>query len=550
MDALIREVGAGRRRGTQAFDAIVDLIARHETPRGASESLRRQIHDDVVLVVSQDRELCKMVFAEVARTPRAKPKKAAKAAAKKRRLKEALPPEHDDEPIGPPPLSDEEIDAELEAIQREREARAAQGNSAGFESEFGAPQSRGQLYGALGLASVVLIGGGVWYFTQPTECDRLTKRICVEGNTKGCDPIAFSEALEEQGVDEAKCVATMGALDSAVEGKNNTERPAAFDRALVEALGFDPRGDAAPTPPKPKPEGPPPPTVVVEGQATMSDMFVDRAHVYWTTQEPPGVYRVRNIGGEVEAFGNQVAPLDVTPTKNFVYWISRTPAGASVLSDKVRGSHDLRTVPLEGFSPVRAAFGESDFAFIDGTSGAVMLASVAGGPPRELVAGRAPTAAEGDAAAAPPVLPTDIIGDATHVFVAMPAPVATVWAVPRNGGAPALALATGQNAPGHLAADATHVYWVEATAGTIVRAPRGGGIAEVIAQGQVGAGMLALDEVAVYWPNATTGEVHSVPKAGGKPTTIATGLSTPRYVAADAAAIFWESGGTVYRQAR
>lgn len=567
MDALISDIAAGRLRGTDAFDEIVARIAAQETPVGASADERQMIVEQVVRAVSQDRSLCEMLFAgpDASRanpTP-ATPKPAAVPKAPAEPKVRVVPDDDDDEDdddffadddpaeegVVPLPLTDEEIDAELEAIEREREARRGGG--------FGAPQRRGQLMGGLALAAVVVGGGAAWYLTRPDTCDRLVKRICLEGNTKSCETVAFGKALAEHDVGEDKCVSVMAALDDAVQGKSNTDRQPAFDRALVEALGFDPRGDDAPEIAEPKPEGPPPPTVVVEGQLGMTDMFLDPAFVYWTSTQPPGVFRARNIGGAIEAFGAQPDAIDVTPTKDFVYWVSRAATGGQVHVDKVRGQHQPGTIALEGFSPKRAAFLGGEFAFIDATSGAVMMAPVSGGPPRVLVPGRpAPDAApkrrkaKEEIPAGPAVFPTELVGDDAHIYVLSPAPVSTVWAVPRDGQAPPRALATGQTHPRTVTLDDTHVYWIEGEQGTIARVPKTGGVPEVLATGQAGAGGLALDATSVYWTNTAAGSLHAVPKAGGAITTVASGLSEPRFVAVDSAAIFYESGGTVFRQAR
>lgn len=564
MDALIADVAAGRLRGTEAFDEVVACIVAHETPAQATDPERQVVVEQVVAVVSQDRALCELLFAP----PESATHKPTPAVA----LKEALQPveqieaeddpfsdeeddeslyedEAEDDQVVPLPLTDEEIDAELEAIEREREAR----QGGGFES----PQRRGQLMGALVLGAVVVGGGALWFMTRADTCDKLVKRICVEGTTKSCETIAFRDALEANKVGEDKCVSVMAALDTAAEGKKKSEKKAAFDRGLVEALGFDPRGDQAPDPVEPKPEGPPPPTVIVEGQLGLADVFIDQAHVYWTSTQPPGVFRARNIGGTVEAFGNQPDAIDVTPTKDFLYWVARSPSGGQVWVDKLRGKHEPTTIALEGFSPKRAAFLGGEFAFIDATTGAVMMASVSGGPPRTLVPGRPVPDPSGrkpktpvPVPAGPAALPTELQGDETHVFVLSPAPVSTVWAVPRDGQAPPRALATGQTTPRTLTLDDTHVYWVEAAAGAITRVPKGGGVPEVLATGQAGAAGLAMDATSVYWTNEPSGTVHSVPKTGGGMTTVASSLSNPSFVAVDSVAVFYESGGSVFRQAR
>ncbi len=568
MDALIADVAAGRLRGTDAFDEVVSRIAAQETPADATDQERQLIVEQVVRAVSQDRGLCELLFSPpvaLRATPKVEPVTTDAPKTKSKAKKNAEPDDDDvfgdddfagddeedraEEEIVPLPLTDEEIDAELEAIEREREARQGGG--------FGAPQRRGQLMGMLALGAVVVGGGVAWYVTRPDTCDRLVKRICLEGKTKSCETVAFGDALDSNSVGEDKCASVMAALDGAVEGKKTKERQSAFDRALVKELGFDPRGDDAPKVAEPAPKGPPPPTVVVEGQLGMADMFLDQAYVYWTSTQPPGVFRVRNIGGAIEAFGNQPDAIDITPTKNFVYWVARAATGGQVWLDKVRGSHDPSTLALEGFSPKRAAFLGPEFAFIDGTTGAVMMAAVSGGPPRVLVPGR-PLATDTpkrrgkkeEVPAGPAALPTELVGDEAYVYVLSPAPVSTVWAVPRDGQAPPRALATGQTNPRTVALDDTHVYWVEGGQGAITRVPKTGGVPEILATGQAGAGGLAIDATHVYWTNTAAGSLHSIPKAGGDMATVASGLSEPRFVAVDSVAVFYESGGTVFRQAR
>ncbi len=560
MDAIIADVAAGRLRGTAAFDEIVTRIAAHETPSASTDEERQLVVEQAVRAVSQDRALCELLFAapDVA-VPTRQPVEAVEPLAEpglSGDFDDDEDPDEDDdlfdasasgETIVPLPLTDEEIDAELEAIEAEREARQGGG--------VGSPQRRGQLVGALVLGAVVVGGGALWFVTRPDTCDKLVKRICLEGKTSSCETVEFGQALEANKVGEDKCVSVMAALDTAVQGKKNAEKTTAFDRALVEALGFDPRGDQAPELAEPKPAGPPPPTVVFEGQLGIADVFIDQAHVYWTSTEPPGVFRARNIGGETEVFGTQPDAIDVTPTKDFLYWVARGPTGGQVWADKIRGAHDPSTIALEGFSPTRAAFLGDEFAFIDATSGAVMMASVAGGAPRVLVAGRPVPDPSGrkpktPVPPGPAVTPVELQGDATHVFVLSPAPVSTVWAVARDGLAPAQALATGQTQPRNLTLDDTHVYWVEAGAGAITRVPKQGGVPELLATGQAGAAGVAMDATSVYWTNEAAGTVHAVAKSGGKVLTVASGLSNPSFVAVDSVALFYESGGSLFRQAR
>jgi len=71
-----------------------------------------------------------------------------------------------------------------------------------------------------------------------------------------------------------------------------------------------------------------------------------------------------------------------------------------------------------------------------------------------------------------------------------------------GGGAPVM-LASGQNGPQHIVADATNVYWtnigsIEDT-GSVMTVPIAGGTPTPLAAAQKGPLGIAIDATAVYW---------------------------------------------------
>ena len=78
-------------------------------------------------------------------------------------------------------------------------------------------------------------------------------------------------------------------------------------------------------------------------------------------------------------------------------------------------------------------------------------------------------------------------------------------AVPVGGGS-VTTLASGQNDPGSLVVDGTHVYWVTTAVpsydGTVNEVPLGGGSVTTLASGQNDPSSLAVDGTHVYWAHS------------------------------------------------
>ncbi|HET6582883.1 MAG TPA: hypothetical protein VFG69_05540 [Nannocystaceae bacterium] len=91
-----------------------------------------------------------------------------------------------------------------------------------------------------------------------------------------------------------------------------------------------------------------------------------------------------------------------------------------------------------------------------------------------------------------------------------------------------------------IAVDATHVYFTDTSAGTILRASIAGGEVDTLVMGQAAPYDLAVDGEAVYWTNfAEAGSVQRVAKDGGAPELVDTNTPFPRAVALDATHVYW-----------
>lgn len=529
--ALAARIQSGELTGAAAFDAVVAMIAHREIPKDAPMGLAAQIRDEIVLCLSHDQALCKLLYAaptpsegSAASRPLDPPKVAMPERPKKRR-----------------PQEREELDAERPQPSRNpakssrrskptprREKRAAPAE----DDDFSGAQRRSQMLGIVAFAGVIAAGVGFWYFTRATPCDKLVKQLCLEGSTVTCEAKDFAAALTEGGIDDAKCESTIAELEVALEGVSNESRPRAFAEALNASLGFDPRGGAVAEKKEPViEEGPPKPVPIVAQQGTVTTLFVDRSHVYWTRSNPPAAARVRSIGGTAEILGAPADPIDVRATRDYVYWLSRAPEQNTVWVDQKRGVHEPSTIPTPEFQPQRAAFLGAEFAFID-KAGAVAVAAVAGGPIRKLAEPAVPA-------------PTLVAGDKTTVFWAVPAPTSSIFAAARDGSTPARVLATAVADPKRLAVHGGELYWIDHAAAAISKIPVAGGTPQVVVRSK--AGSVAFDDARLYWTDPAAGVVMAMPLAGGDAVTLAQEQAEADLIAVDGAAVYWNAGGTIQR---
>jgi hypothetical protein len=123
--------------------------------------------------------------------------------------------------------------------------------------------------------------------------------------------------------------------------------------------------------------------------------------------------------------------------------------------------------------------------------------------------------------------------DASNVYWAN-ATSGTVMSVPIRGGEPVTLASSPHDSPHSVAVDATNVYW--ATDSSIMKAPLGGGAASVVGKAYE-ADAVAVDEQNVYWGALST--IEAAPIGGGKTTTVVFNPGRPMGLAFRDGNILW-----------
>ncbi len=128
-----------------------------------------------------------------------------------------------------------------------------------------------------------------------------------------------------------------------------------------------------------------------------------------------------------------------------------------------------------------------------------------------------------------------------------------IMSVPTSGGTPTT-VATNQDYPWAIAADANNVYWTNydndgagsggmTSSGAVLQAPIGGGSVTTLAMGLEDPYGIAVDASNVYFTTYAGDRVKSVPIGGGTVVTLAQGLSSPCYIAVSGGDAYWTNYG-------
>jgi hypothetical protein len=292
------------------------------------------------------------------------------------------------------------------------------------------------------------------------------------------------------------------------------------------------------------------PIVLASGQASPGEIAIDDTTVYFSNygagNTMGAVMRVPKEGGAagpvasnqdkawgVAVFGSEVF-FSTFATPHFV---GRAPRDGSGAGAPTRISGDPGTV--------RGVAADADFAFFCNYG-----SNVVGRWRRQN--GTIDTFAAN--------MPNDVVVEGADVFWTNDGSN-NIVKLPKNanaGTAPSV-LASSQNNPRGITADATHVYWVNTGAsagsdGAVMRVARGGGTPETLASGLKFPRELAIDETHVYWATSADGMIQRTTKTPGSAAeTLATGQTSPLGVAVDAKYIYWlnfGAGGSVLKLAK
>jgi hypothetical protein len=508
LPALAHAVAVGELDGEEAIAAIVDAIVARELAQSARSpggpptdvSALRQSADSTV---RSDRVLMAMLRPLA---PSAPPEPV--AAPKRResvRVRAPSPPADD---LDLPPSS-----AITEAFPAD---------------DFASRQRMRTLVAGAAIVLGAVVGVGIWsMFLRETACETLARQICLD-MPGGCSIGEIEGHLEAKGLDDARCEAVRELGNKAIVGLDPAKRGKAYERAIVGELGFDPRTGKPPAveaaPDKKAPE----PLVVATGVAQPTSLAVDDAFVFFATAQGM-VGRVRSVGSTIDVIAQAIAPSDVVPTKDFVYWRANGPDGSGALwIDRKRGEYEPEILAV-GTSKVGAAHCmQAECAFVDAVDGAIAAVAQDGTAPRKLTAGQQPP-------------PSEVRISESEILWTSQGTPAAIASVPLAGG-PVRLLAGNESKPRHLRLDETHAYWIADDG--LRRVPRAGGDVETVVARPVVA--FAIDGTRVVVTEAN-GTIAAVANTGGEPQALATGQAGAGWVAVDGAAIYWTAGDTVVR---
>ncbi len=266
---------------------------------------------------------------------------------------------------------------------------------------------------------------------------------------------------------------------------------------------------------------------------------VDATTVYWSDPGAKSVSSIPIAGGTATTLAtNLTSPVHLQHDATSLYW--------GLTSDVVA------TIPLGGGTPVTLqtsngtiltalavdathVFHTEDYTVAADCS--VVVVPKAGGTRVTLASGGAWNH------------PTGLAVNGGTVFWGVTTP-GSILSVPVADGA-TTTLVSGV-APGALTADASNVYWVDAT-GAIMKVAQTGGAATTLAT-IPNAFAIAIDSTNVYVstrPFNQPSTLYKIPIAGGPPVMLASAPSMVNAIAVDATSIYWtESTGAIRRAAK
>lgn len=245
------------------------------------------------------------------------------------------------------------------------------------------------------------------------------------------------------------------------------------------------------------------PTTLVANQTRPRQIVTDGTTVYWTT--PPNVMSVPATGGPPAVVATGVAPIAITLDASYLYWIDAKKGGLGDLVKQPRGGGPPVVLSDTGSNALRLAVSDTAAFFFNGFgTDRLETTPLAGGPRSYFHLFNTLGAAM-----------SGIAIDAANVYVTFDNSGGAVVACPLPSGDCTI-ISNGNNGARAIASDGSFAYFLSphggagALTGVVRRAPVAGGPTQVIAVSGHDLVDIAVDATSVYWINRTAGTISKL----------------------------------------